>query len=95
MKKNNDFLDNFAKLAESGFSSAVNVKNEMTNIIRNQVDAILNKLNFVKQEEFIALKKICLENQKQIKSMKNQDAKSKNAKSKNASTTSTKKVVQK
>ena len=77
MKKNNDFLDNFAKLAESGFVSAVNLKNEISNHIRNQIDSMLNKMDFVRREEFNALKKTCTENQKQIKQLLKQNTNTK------------------
>ena len=58
MKKSSKFLSNIAELIEKGLFSSKDLKKEVQNILKFQVDNIANRLNFVSREEFEIQKKI-------------------------------------
>ena len=58
MEKSSKFLRNIAELIEKGLFSSKDLKKEVQNILKFQVDNIANRLNFVSREEFEIQKKI-------------------------------------
>jgi len=58
MANDKKFFDDFSKLATSTFSSMVNMKNELSNIVKEQIKSALKSMDFVTRNEFNALKKM-------------------------------------
>lgn len=57
MTNDKKILDDISKLASSTFSTMVNMKNEISNIVRDHVKSTLKGMDFVTRSEFNALKK--------------------------------------
>ena len=57
MEKSSKFLRNIAELIEKGLFSSKDLKKEVQNTLKFQVDNIANRLNFVSREEFEVQKK--------------------------------------
>jgi BMFP domain-containing protein YqiC len=66
MAKDNKFLDDFSKLANSTFASMVNMKNEFSKLVRDQVKASLKSMDFVSRNEFNALKHLTSQMRKEL-----------------------------
>ena len=62
MKQNNRIIDDLARLANSTFTGAVNVKNELSEYITQQIEKLMKKMNFVTREEFDVVKKLTRDN---------------------------------
>ena len=62
-------MDDLAKLAGSAFAGAVNVKNDLSEYIKNQVESCFKKMNFVTREEFEVVKKIAMDNSLALKKL--------------------------
>ena len=58
MEKSSKFLRNIAELIEKGLFSSKDLKKEVQNTLKFQVDNIASRLNFVSREEFEIQKKI-------------------------------------
>ena len=58
MEKSSKFLRNIAELIEKGLFSSKDLKKEVQNTLKFQVDNFANRLNFVSREEFEIQKKI-------------------------------------
>jgi|TARA_B110000263_G_C15179550_1_gene450879 BMFP domain-containing protein YqiC len=58
MKKYNKFLQNITELIEKGLFSSKDLKKEIEDTIKINVETISNKLNLVSREEFEVQKKI-------------------------------------
>ena len=58
MEKSSKFLRNIAELIEKGLFSSKDLKKEVQNTLKFQLDNIANRLNFVSREEFEIQKKI-------------------------------------
>ena len=57
MEKYNKFLRNITELIEKGLFTSKDLKKEVENVLRFQVENIANKLNLVSREEFEVQKK--------------------------------------
>lgn len=62
MEKDNKIMDDLAKLAGSAFAGAVNMKNDLSEYIKNQVESCLKKMNFITREEFEVVEKMAMDN---------------------------------
>ena len=58
MEKYNRFLRNIAELIEKGLFTSKDVKKELENIIKFNIDNIKNRLDVVSREEFEVQKKM-------------------------------------
>lgn len=58
MMKNNQLLDDMAKLAESAVGSAVEATRELERMVRGQVEKLLSRMNLVTREEFEAVREM-------------------------------------
>lgn len=58
MEKYNKFLQNITELIEKGLFSSKDLKREIEDTIKINVETISNKLNLVSREEFEVQKKI-------------------------------------
>ena len=58
MKKYNKFLQNITELIEKGLFSSKDLKKEIEDTIKINVETISNKLNLVSRDEFEVQKKI-------------------------------------
>ena len=58
MEKYNKFLKNITELIEKGLFSSKNIKKEIEDTIKINVETISNKLNLVSRDEFEVQKKI-------------------------------------
>ena len=58
MEKYNKFLQNITELIEKGLFSSKDLKKEIEDTIKINVETISNKLNLVSREEFEVQKKI-------------------------------------
>ena len=70
MAKDNKFLDDFSKLAGSTFASMVNMKNEFSKLVKEQVKASLKSMDFVSRNEFNALKQMTSQMRKELDALK-------------------------
>ena len=70
MKKDNKFLQNIAELLEAGLVSSSSVKKEAKNILKFNIEKIINKLNLVRREEFEIQKEILEKVSKEINKVK-------------------------
>ena len=78
MEKYDKFIRNIAELIEKGLFTSSDIKKELENIIKFNIDNIKNRLDLVSRDEFEAQKKIIEKLQKEIenlKSKKNQSSK--------------------
>lgn len=57
MTKDKKIFDDISKLANSTFATMVNMKNEVSNMVRDHVKSTLKSMDFVTRSEFNALKK--------------------------------------
>lgn len=57
MNKKTSVLDDMGKMASSLFANLVNVKNEVRDMVAEQIKSSLKQLDFVHKKEFDALKK--------------------------------------
>ena len=57
MEKYNKFLRNITELIEKGLFTSKDLKKEVENVLRFQVENIANRLNLVTREEFEVQKK--------------------------------------
>ena len=80
MKKSSKFLRNIAELIEKGLFSSKDLKKEVQNTLKFQVDNIANRLNFVSREEFEIQKKIIEKLQQKINKLKTQKSKKESTK---------------
>ena len=71
MKQNNRIIDDIARLASSTFTGAVNVKNELSEYITQQIEKLMKKMNFVTREEFDVIKKLTRDNRVLIEKLRN------------------------
>ena len=70
MKQNNRIIDDIARLASSTFTGAVNVKNELSEYITQQIEKLIKKMNFVTREEFDVIKKLTRDNRVLIEKLR-------------------------
>ncbi|MFQ3307545.1 MAG: BMFP domain-containing protein YqiC [Candidatus Midichloriaceae bacterium] len=70
MKKNNNIVDDLARLAGSTFAGAVNMKDDMSSYIKSQIEIMIKKLDFVPRKEFEILKAIVQKNAIEIENLK-------------------------
>ena len=77
MEKSNKFLRNIAELIEKGLFSSKDLKKEVQNTLKFQVDNIANRLNFVSREEFEIQKKIIEKLQQDLTTLKSNKTKRK------------------
>lgn len=57
MEHENKLINGICKLAGSALNTAVNAKNDLSELIKHQVESFIRSMNFVTKEEFEALKK--------------------------------------
>ncbi|ETO22023.1 putative histone H1/H5 family protein, HCT subfamily [Reticulomyxa filosa] len=58
MNKDNKFFDDISKIASSAFATAANIKREISSYVKDHVEALVKKMNFVTKDEFDVLRKI-------------------------------------
>ena len=61
MTNDKKFLDDVSKIATSTFASMVNMKNEFSSIVKEQIKSTLKGMDFVTRNEFNALKRLTSE----------------------------------
>ena len=66
MEKYDKFIRNIAELIEKGLFTSSDIKKELENIIKFNIDNIKNRLEIVSRDEFEAQKKIIEKLQKQL-----------------------------
>ena len=66
MEKYDKFIRNIAELIEKGLFTSSDIKKELENIIKFNIDNIKNRLDLVSRDEFEAQKKIIEKIQKQL-----------------------------
>jgi BMFP domain-containing protein YqiC len=69
MKKDNKIIDDLARLAGSTFAGAVNLKNDLSEYITNQVEKLIKSMDFIRRDEFEAIKKIAQENRSMLEKL--------------------------
>ena len=69
MTQDNKLFQDISRLANSAISGAANVKNELSNFIKLQIEMLLKNMNFVTREEFEIVKKIAEKNSLDIKKL--------------------------
>ena len=70
MEKYNRFLRNIAELIEKGLFTSKDVKKELENIIKFNIDNIKNRLDVVSREEFEVQKKMIEKIKKELIAIK-------------------------
>ena len=70
MDNYNKLLRNITELIEKGLYSSKDLKKEVEDALRLQIEIITNKLNLVSREEFEVQKKIILKLQKDLEKKK-------------------------
>jgi BMFP domain-containing protein YqiC len=70
MEKYNKFLQNITELIEKGLFSTKDLKKEIEDIIKINIETISNKLNLVSREEFEVQKKIIINLKKDLIKLK-------------------------
>jgi len=80
MEKYDKFIRNIAELIEKGLFTSSDIKKELENIIKFNIDNIKNRLDLVSRDEFEAQKKIIEKLQKQLIKKKKVNYKFKKAK---------------
>ena len=70
MEKYNRFLRNITELVEKGLFTSKDLKKEIKNSLKLQVEIIVNKLNLVSREEFEVQKKLTEKLQKDVNKYK-------------------------
>ncbi len=78
MEKYNKFFRNIAELIEKGLYSSKDIKKELEDFIKFQVENIANRLNLVSREEFEVQKKLVENLQKDLKKIKKKKLNKKN-----------------
>ena len=66
MEKYNKFIRNIAELIEKGLFTSSDIKKELENIIKFNIDNIKSRLDLVSRDEFEAQKKIVEKLQKEL-----------------------------
>ncbi len=69
MEKYNKFLRNISELIEKGLFTSKNLKKEVENEFRFQLEKMVGKLNLVSREEFEVQKKVIEKLEKKILKM--------------------------
>ena len=82
MEKYNKFLRNISELIEKGQFTSKNLKKEVENEFRFQLENMVGKLNLVSREEFEVQKKVIEKLEKKISKIKKKGKSKSNKKSK-------------
>ena len=61
MENENKLISGICKLAGSAFNTAVSAKNDLSELIKHQVESYIRGMNFVTKGEFDALKSVVLD----------------------------------
>ena len=80
MEKYNKFFRNITELVEKGIFTSKDLKKEIEDIIKFNVESIANKLNLVSREEFEVQKKIIEKLKEDLKKLKSKRTKTNKAK---------------
>ena len=80
MEKYNKFLRNITELIEKGLFTSKDLKKEVDDAIKLNIEIIANKLKLVRREEFEVQKKIIQKLQKDLNKLKSKKIKNKNKK---------------
>ena len=75
MEKYNKFFRNITELVEKGIFTSKDLKKEIEDIIKFNVESIVNKLNLVSREEFEVQKKIIEKLKEDLKKLKSKRTK--------------------
>ena len=70
MEKYNKFLRNIAELIENGLFTSKNLKKEVENVVKFNIDNVRNRLDLVSREEFETQKKIIEKLQEELTKLK-------------------------
>ena len=81
MKKDNKIIDDLVKLAGSTFSGVVDMKNDLSEYIKKQIESWGKKMNFITREEFEVLKKLVEINTTALKNLQKPEKPEKTSKS--------------
>ena len=71
MEKYNRFLRNIAELIEKGLFTSKDIKKELENVIKFNIDNIKNRLDVVSREEFEIQKKMIEKIKKELRESEN------------------------
>ena len=82
MEKYNKLLRNITELIEKGLFTSKNLKKEVEDTLKFQMEIIVNKLNLVSREEFEVQKKIVKKLEKNLNKLKIHKIKKKSTKAK-------------
>ena len=82
MEKYNKLLRNITELIEKGLFTSKNLKKEVEDTLKFQMEIIANKLNLVSREEFEVQKKIVKKLEKNLNKLKIHKIKKKSTKAK-------------
>ena len=82
MEKYNKLLRNITELIERGLFTSKDLKKEVEDTLKFQIEVIANKLNLVSREEFEVQKKIIEKLEKKLNKLKFQRIKKKSTKAK-------------
>lgn len=74
MPKNKSIFDDISKMASSTFSTMVNLKNEISDMVRDQIKASLKGMDFVSKSDYEALKKVVNNLDKELKKLQSECA---------------------
>ena len=72
MKKNNKIFSDLSKLVGSAVSTTTGIKDELVQLIKMQVEGVMMRMDFVKREEFEIVRKIAIQNKKELEELKKQ-----------------------
>jgi len=72
MKKYNKLFSNITELIENSLLTSKDLKKELDNIIKNNMEIFASKLNLVSREEFEVQKKIVENLRKKLEKLKNE-----------------------
>jgi len=69
MSKDDNIFNDIAKLANSALATTSNMKNELTKLIKHQIESFIKSMDFVKREEFEVVKKMATQNAIEIEKL--------------------------
>ena len=67
---NKNIFKDMSKIAGSAFSTASNIKNDVVDIVKHQVEVFVKKMNFITREEFNVVKKLIAKTSEELQDIK-------------------------
>ncbi len=65
-KHDKGFFDDVAEMTRSAFAGAAGIKRDLMSFVKHHVEDMIRKMNFVRRDEFNALKRIVMQNQEEL-----------------------------